>query len=72
MITKEHQEALVSNYVKEKHTQEECIGFIDGLDKALSLVNENKKGVLNNFILEVKKEFPNQNWDYLNFIANRV
>ena len=24
------------------------------------------------FITEVKKEFPDQNWDYLDFIANRV
>jgi hypothetical protein len=38
IITKEHQEELVSNYIKEKHNQDECIGFIDGLNKALELV----------------------------------
>ena len=38
IITKEHQEALVSNYVKEGHSTDECIGFIDGLNKALEQV----------------------------------
>jgi hypothetical protein len=38
IVTKEHQEALVSNYVKEKHNADECIGFIDGLKAALDLV----------------------------------
>jgi hypothetical protein len=41
IITKEQQEAWVSNYVKEKHTQDECIGFIDGFEKALDVVNKN-------------------------------
>jgi hypothetical protein len=41
IITKEQQEAWVSNYVKEKHTQDECIGFIDGINKALDVVNKN-------------------------------
>lgn len=41
IITKEQQEAWVSNYVKEKHTQDECIGFIDGVEKALDVVNKN-------------------------------
>lgn len=40
LITKEQQEAWVSNYVKEKHTQDECIGFIDGVEKALDVVNK--------------------------------
>lgn len=37
IITKEHQEALVNKYA-EKHTTDECIGFIDGLNTALELV----------------------------------
>ena len=41
LITKEQQEAWVSNYVKEKHTQDECIGFIDGVEKALDVVSKN-------------------------------
>lgn len=32
ILTKEHQEALVSNYVREGHSQEQCIGFIDGIE----------------------------------------
>jgi len=38
IVTKEHQESLVEKYVKEKHNQDECIGFIDGLNTALELV----------------------------------
>ena len=80
LITKEQQEAWVSNYVKEKHTQDECIGFIDGVEKALDVVNKNfdlalvsgRSELLFAFIAEVKKEFADQNWDYLDFIAERV
>lgn len=38
IITKEQQEALVYKYMKEKHTQDECVGFIDGLNAMLGLV----------------------------------
>ena len=38
IITKEQQEAWVSEYIKQKHTQDECIGFIDGLNKALGFI----------------------------------
>lgn len=80
IITKEQQEAWVSDYVKEKHTQDECIGFIDGVEKALDVVNKNfdlalvsgRSELLFAFITEVKKEFADQNWDYLDFIADRV
>ena len=80
LITKEQQEAWVSDYVKEKHTQDECIGFIDGVEKALDVVNKNfdlalvsgRSELLFAFIAEVKKEFADQNWDYLDFIAERV
>ena len=40
IITKEQQEAWLNAYVKEKHTTDECIGFIDGIEKALSFVQE--------------------------------
>lgn len=43
LITKEQQEAWVNNYIKEKHTQDECIGFIDGIEKVLSFVQEKMK-----------------------------
>lgn len=38
LITKEQQEALINNYVKEKHTTDECIGFIDGIIKTMELI----------------------------------
>jgi len=37
IVTKEHQEALLNKYVKDKHNTDECIGFIDGLNAALEL-----------------------------------
>ena len=43
IITKEHQESWVNAYVKEKHTTDECIGFIDGIEKALNFVQEKMK-----------------------------
>jgi hypothetical protein len=27
-------------YIKEKHTQEECIGFVDGYEAVCNIVNE--------------------------------
>lgn len=40
ILTKEQQEEIVSKYVKEKHTTDECIGFIDGINATLELVNK--------------------------------
>ena len=39
IISKEQQEAWISNYVKEKHNQDECIGFIAGIEKIMSVIN---------------------------------
>jgi hypothetical protein len=41
LITKEQQEAWLSQYLKENHTSEECIGFVDGINKAFDFVNKN-------------------------------
>ena len=52
LITKEQQEAWVNNYVKDKHTQEECVGFIDGVEKVVSVLDLEKKelaDVISNF-----------------------
>jgi hypothetical protein len=38
LITKEQQEALICKYIKEKHNQDECIGFIDGIEAILELL----------------------------------
>ena len=40
IITKEQQEALVDKYIKEKHNQDECVGFIDGLNAMLELISK--------------------------------
>ncbi len=40
LITKEQQEALVDKYIREKHNQDECIGFIDGLNAMLELISK--------------------------------
>lgn len=34
--------------------------------------HESEKGVLNDFISAIEKEFSDQNWEYLHFIAERV
>jgi hypothetical protein len=39
IITKEQQEYWVSNYVKEKHNNDECIGFIDGIQRVMDNIN---------------------------------
>ena len=40
IITKEQQESLVEKYIREKHNQDECIGFIDGINAALELIKK--------------------------------
>ena len=38
IITKEQQEAWIDAYIKQGHNQDECIGFIDGIEKVMSIV----------------------------------
>ena len=40
IVTKEQQEAWVDAYVKEGRTADECIGFIDGINKTLDAINK--------------------------------
>ena len=46
-------------YIKEHHTQEECIGFIDGFTKAVEQLNiavvSNRRELLIAFMLYLKK-----------------
>jgi len=42
LITKEQQERIVSKYIKEKHTTDECVGFIDGINATIDLMNRIK------------------------------
>ncbi len=43
LVTKEQQEALVDKYIREKHNQDECIGFIDGINATLELLSKIEK-----------------------------
>lgn len=80
LITREQQNAWITNYVKQGHNYDERQGFIDGIEKTLEVVGEKlktstddiKRQVLSEFIAEVKKEFADENWEYLDFIADRV
>jgi len=38
LITKESQEALVQNYIKRGYSTDQNIGFIDGVEKAMELI----------------------------------
>jgi hypothetical protein len=40
IVTKEHQEALVTKYHSEGHSHSECMSFIDGLNKAWELISK--------------------------------
>lgn len=53
LITKEQQEALLNKYIKEKHNQDECIGFIDGINATIELITKINKR--QNEPVEIKK-----------------
>ena len=63
-----------SNYALETN------GYNRGVLDALDLVNKNfdlalvsgRSELLFAFIAEIKREFKDENWDYLDFIAERV
>ena len=40
LVTKAQQEAILNKYIKEKHSTDECIGFVDGINATLDLVNK--------------------------------
>ena len=40
IVTKEQQEALLNKYIKDKHNTDECIGFVDGINAALELMDK--------------------------------
>jgi hypothetical protein len=37
-ITEDQQAKLLSDYIKDKHNQDECSGFIDGMDAVINLI----------------------------------
>ena len=40
IVTREQQQAILQKYVLEDHNASECIGFVDGINATLELVNE--------------------------------
>lgn len=69
IVTKEQREAWVNAYIKEKHTQEECIGFIDGIEKTLSYMQEKMKPYINE---SVSKDLELVRKDILNDLLNDI
>ena len=39
IITKEQQQYWINNYIKEKHSTDECVGFIDGIQRVMDNIN---------------------------------
>ena len=52
LVTKEQQEAWLNTYIKEGHSMDCCMGFIDGIEKALSYMQEKMKPVAINEALD--------------------
>jgi len=44
IITKEQQEAWLTNYAKD-HNTDECYGFIDGMNKAIEVISKSLEQV---------------------------
>lgn len=38
IITKEQQQAILEKYINDKHTTDECMGFIDGINATIELI----------------------------------
>ena len=42
ILTKEQQERMLEKYVKENHNTDKSIGFIDGINETINLINKIK------------------------------
>ncbi|CAI8283848.1 MAG: Uncharacterised protein [Porticoccaceae bacterium UBA1117] len=40
IVTRQAQERLLQKYIDDKHTTEECSGFVDGMNEAFKLVDK--------------------------------
>ncbi len=57
LVTKEQQEAWLNAYIKEGHSMDCCMGFIDGINKALNYVQEKMKPeAINEDIDSIRKQ----------------
>ena len=43
LVTKEQQESWLDSYIKEGHNFDECVGFMEGIEKALSYMQDKMK-----------------------------
>lgn len=48
LVTQEQQQEMLTAYIKERHTTDECIGFIDGINATLELIDKLLKNENNN------------------------
>lgn len=39
IVTKEQQEEILFKYIEDKHNQDECSGFIDGINATIELID---------------------------------
>jgi hypothetical protein len=46
IITKQQQAAWVQHYINDKHSQDECSGFIDGVEKVVKEIHSNADIIL--------------------------
>ena len=56
IITKEQQEALVSNYVKKGYGSDQCIGFIDGIEKIMEMIGKPTPQLSQSEVEKIAKE----------------
>jgi len=63
IVTKEQQERLVDKYVKEGHTTDECIGFIEGIERTLEMLDKQIKDIRDNdpWLTNGNNDFPQPN-----------
>lgn len=39
LVTREQQQAILNQYIQENKNQDECMGFVDGINATLKLVD---------------------------------
>ena len=50
----ENLQKALNDYIDGKHTQQECVGFIDGFNKGAQLAAEDKKELLVRFLDSIR------------------
>jgi hypothetical protein len=71
ILTRETQQAWVNAYAQEKHTIDERLGFVDGINKAVQYISQNLKPKLdeNQILIQCQQAWPKyQNEKFPKFI----